>query len=343
MSRAIVLMTALVPTIGHKFLIDFASGVSTEVHVIVSGRSKEPTEAIDRIVALVTDVNTFGVQYHQHFDDYAPQNPGDGHPDFWGYWKAVVASFLPGGIMPEDIVIASEGYGKPLAEALGCHFMPCDIARSVVPVSGTSVRHNLGLYWPDILPTFRKKLAMTVTTFGPESVGKTTMAKWLAGESGNTFVPEWAREYLETVGPEVTPDKMDAITLGQYAIMQAAKNQASAPIIFQDTDLLSTIGYYKLWSEEIGNDKIEGLFAATKSDLYIVMNDQISFTPDILRYGGDRRESDNAFWIDLLEEYNCNYYVVKSTDITDQRNEIWKEVDRHMKKIYDPIQTFRRE
>ena len=52
----------------------------------------------------------------------------------------------------------------------------------------------------------------------------------------------------------------------------------------------------------------------TPSDLYIVMNSGIPFTPDKLRYGGTVRESTDEFWINILKEFGRPYYRVTETE-----------------------------
>ena len=94
--------------------------------------------------------------------------------------------------------------------------------------------------------------------------------------------------------------------------------------MFQDTDLFSTAGYYKLWGGGTDHDLdlCEYNAKLLKSDLYIVMNDQIPFEEDPLRYGGNKRESGMNFWINLLQEYELPYYVIKNTEINEQRIEL---------------------
>lgn len=58
------------------------------------------------------------------------------------------------------------------------------------------------------------------------------------------------------------------------------------------------------------------------------MNDQIPFTPDLLRYGKDKRESNNDFWKELLIKFDCKYYEVKSLNHYDQVYEIEDEVNK---------------
>lgn len=319
-------MTALVPTIGHKYLIDFAKNLLDDaddrVHVIVGTMNQEPVKGTARYFGLAAAYsgNSSVVFHHLHRD--VPQEPSE-HPDFWNVWRDIVREFVD--VKSEDYFVASELYGIDMANVLGCKFMPCNRYRETVSVKGTTVRQDLLRHFDQILPSFQHNLRKTVTIFGAESCGKTTMARWLTKSVNGHFVPEWAREYLETTGAEITDEKMRAIIHGQHALQKTAQNDLfNKPFIFQDTDLFSTVGYYRLWGGGTDEDLdlVEYLAKITKSDLYIVMNDQIPFEEDPLRYGGNARESKTQFWIDLLEEFKCNYYVVQNTEKYRQQKEV---------------------
>jgi NadR type nicotinamide-nucleotide adenylyltransferase len=322
MPKAIVLMTALVPTIGHKYLIDFAKNLvkpkDGTVHVIVGTMDREPVRGDLRFSAIrqAYRVNDYVKVHHLHRD--VPQEPGE-HPDFWNVWRDIVREFVD--VKPDDYFVASELYGIDMARVLGCRFMPCNRYRETIPIKGSDVRSDILGNFHYILPEFQHNLRKTVTLFGAESCGKTTMARKLARDLNGWFVPEWAREYLETVGTEVTDERMAAIVEGQAAAQDTAyytlKNK---PWIFQDTDLLSTVGYYRLWGGDRRADMagIERTAVERGSDLYIVMSDQIPFEQDPLRYGGMVRESSMRFWIDLLEEFGAEYVVAPTADHENQ-------------------------
>ena len=336
MKNGLVVMTALPPTEGHKFLIDFAKSFMNRFDkgflcVLVNGRSFEPLSSFDRSRALFMATKDEDIFYSTDTfiitdfnDDTAPQKPSsENDPDFWNYWKNLINMKFPN--INFDYVFASETYGIKLAETLGAKFIPCDINREVMDVSGTKVRSDPLRYFDKMLPLIQSKYQKVVTMFGPESVGKSTMTRMVFNGDPDvkvTRLPEWARGYLEAVGPEITDEKMMNIVYGQFALQRTAYfKMKKTPFILQDTDLLSTLGYYRLWN---GNPppECERLFQLTKSDLYILMNDKIPFEADPLRYGGDRRESDNGFWRELLQEYKCNYYEVKNTLMLPQTYEI---------------------
>lgn len=324
MPDAIVLMTALVPTVGHKYLIDYAKNllqyVGDQVHVIVGTMDREPVDSWDRVNAFKEAyLNDRRVVIHRLHRD-VPQEPSE-HPDFWNVWRDIVREFVD--VKPDDYFVASELYGMDMANVLGCQFMPGNRYRETVPVKGTDVRNDLMDSFDLILPEFQKHIRKTVTVFGAESCGKTTMTRALSKELNGHFLPEWAREYLETVGAEVTDERMRAIVEGQAALQKTAKNDLfNKPFVFCDTDLYSTLGYYRLWGGGTDRDidLCEYLAKQLKSDFYIVMNDGIPFEPDPLRYGGDKRESGMQFWIDILEEFKLPYYVVPNTSKHMQTN-----------------------
>ena len=345
MPGAIVLMTALVPTIGHKYLIDYAknlTGWDGKVHVIVGTMDREPVAGNLRYIAIRdTYLNDRKVVvYNLHRD--VPQEPSE-HPDFWNVWRDIVREFVD--VQADDYFVASELYGMDMANVLGCKFMTCNRYRETVPVKGSDVRYDLMDSFEFILPEFQKHIRKTITVFGAESCGKTTMAKILAEELNGWFVPEWAREYLETVGPEITDDSMRTIVYGQTALQKTARDDLkNKPFIFQDTDLFSTVGYYKLWGGGTDEDLdlVEYNAKQLKSDLYIVMNDGIPFEEDPIRYGGDKRESGMQYWINLLEEYKLPYYVVKATDRRLQANEVCSTVIKFFDNETKNIREYKR-
>ena len=58
-----------------------------------------------------------------------------------------------------------------------------------------------------------------ITIVGPESSGKTTLARQLAAELGCPWVPEYAREYLQASGGYYDEADLDVIAEGQMAVI----------------------------------------------------------------------------------------------------------------------------
>lgn len=321
-THGLIFATALLPTVGHQHLISFAANFVDQVHVIISTRSQEPTNFHQRVSGLASESN---VQFYEHSDDDAPQNPSSEHDTaFWEYWSNVVRERVTDKI---DYVFASELYGQQVADSISAEFIPVDIAREVQPVKGTEVRKHLFDLQCEIAASFKEYLSLNVVLFGPESCGKTTMARRLAKHFNGVYLPEWARPYLETVGPKVTEHKLKQIVNGQYASERAAES-IDTLITFKDTDLLTTLGFY-LYNGITQPEQLQWMIDEYPNDLYIVMNDKIAFEPDPLRYGGDKRETSKQFWIDVLESEDREYYVVRSTDPDKQFQEICEFILNH--------------
>ncbi len=344
--HGLILMTGLPPTRGHEYLIDFAShhlhnfNRLGQLFVILCSRDREPLAGVDRVDALVEAFNhnvrgrmlgTGNVQIlHLHGD--VPQEPSE-DANFWTIWRDLIFERIndwaqrvgkPNFDASSGFVYASDHYGKDLASAIGYEFVPCNTYREVVPISATRIRHDPIRFFDQIMPEFQSNLRRVITIFGPESTGKTTMAKLLSTNLNGYFVPEWAREYMEVMKlGTITDDLMWQVCWGQAAAEAAVRDKRDKPFIFQDTDLLSTIGYYRIWGHS-PPDWILRKFehGGHRADLYVLMNDQIPFTPDPLRLGGDRRESDNQFWIRLLKEFGCKYHIVHSVYRERQEDEI---------------------
>lgn len=336
-------MTALVPTVGHQYLVDFAANymktIGGKLTVLVCGRSIEPIPVTMRLSALKNPEHT-NVDYI-YMENDPPQNPEDAE-NFWDIWVSYAINAVHfSGEGSIEYLFASEMYGLTYARKLGAQFIPCDIDREIFNVKGTNVRTDYVSAWDSVIPSFRPFLRKTFTFFGAESTGKTTQSKIAAKTFGGTWVHEWARPYLEKLGPEVTDEKMEVITNAQYSVQKSVhQNPATRAIVFQDTDLLSTVGYYRIYSKN-SPAKCDELAYKTRSDFYFVMNSTIPFKEDVLRYGGSVRESKDQFWIDILEEFGCKFHVVESISLEDRTEEIHSII----KSMYahDPIKTFIRD
>jgi nicotinamide riboside kinase len=89
------------------------------------------------------------------------------------------------------------------------------------------------------LPTKIIKIAL----FGPESTGKTTLASQLADELATTWIPEFARDYLQqkwnASQEKCTPDDLLPIAMGQVHLENEALTKANQLLIC-DTNVLQT-------------------------------------------------------------------------------------------------------
>lgn len=348
MKQALVFGKFLPPHMGHKYLIDFARsypGVDV-VRVVVCSMPNEPISGDYRYIALaehydedplIMGARPAPVQVY-HFSETVPQEPSE-HPDFWNIWKGILSKYLDDRF--ETLVFASEPYGAPVAEILNATFIPVDIKRDLFPISGTACRTDIEKHWNDIIPQMRKYLAKTVTIFGAESTGKTTVTPQLAEDLGGQWVSEYARVYLETNGNDITDDKLEGIADGQYAQDLSIIECAYKPWIIRDTDLLTTVG----WNRVLGIDpeRIKRLevnlvarLSHTMSDLYVLLDTSIPFEQDGTRYGDGVRQTDTAFWEKILQDAGVEYIKIDRTGMTreEARKHILTEVENWAADFY---------
>jgi NadR type nicotinamide-nucleotide adenylyltransferase len=283
-----------------------------------------------------TMFSDWGVE-HIELDDQDPEADG-----FWDRWKGYIDN-----LGRFDYVIGSEDYCSKVAEVIGARYIPYDPNRELNASRGTHVRENLIDCFDEVSDIFQHHLRLTVTVFGAESTGKTTLSKTLAEDWGAEWLFEWARPYLEATHQTVVDlQAMHDIWHGQKASEDNATFFARSPFIFRDTDLYSTIGYWEQphWEADLGPVP-EGLILdakANKADLYIITPSNIPFEQDPLRYGGDHRESPDEYWIKVAEKYNLPYVVLDADDLSTRLDEADEAIVEAFERKNHDLITYKR-
>lgn len=153
-----------------------------------------------------------------------------------------------------------------------------------------------------------------VVLFGPESSGKTTLARQLARHYNSVWVPEYAREYLQNKWNEerktCAPDDLLPIAEGQMGLENRLA-QKTDTVLVCDTDLLVT----KVYSEEYYSGSCDPLlekYAIENTyDLYFLTYIDAPWVKDDLRdRPGAREEMFNAFKNALIK-YNRPFVLLK--------------------------------
>ena len=295
-----VLGKFLPPHLGHCYLIEFASRYADRVTVVVGTLEREPIPGALRhrwMKELFPHLEVL------HLTDENPQQPEE-HPDFWNIWKESLLGILP---EPPDLVFASEPYGFPLAEILGAEFVPVDIARGVVPVSGTAIRNDPFAHWRYLPPCVRAHYALRVCVFGPESTGKTTLAARLAEHYRTEWVPEYARGLIEAKRGEITFEDMETIARGQAASEEVIARRANR-ILFSDTDPLATT----IWSHALYGrcSPVVEEHAKRAHDLYLLTDVDVPWVADVARFLPNERASFLARCEEALKERGRPYVLL---------------------------------
>jgi len=281
MTRGLVLGKFMPPHAGHLYLTGFAQGMVDELTIVVGTLAAEPIPGALR-ARWMRELHPRAQVLH--LEDENPQDPSE-HPDFWGIWRRSLRRILPE--LP-DFVVASEPYGARLAAELGARFIPVDLRRQALPISGTAIRAAPLDHWRYLPPCVRAYFALRVSVFGPESTGKSTLAAALAGRYRTSVVPEYARTWLEGRGGECTAEDMPIIARGQRAAEDALARSARGLLVC-DTDPLAT----PIWSEVLFGEVGPGVVEDSPGDyaLTLLLDVDVPFVDDPVRYvSGRRRE-----------------------------------------------------
>lgn len=142
---------------------------------------------------------------------------------------------------------------------------------------------------------------------GPESSGKSTLAKRLSDTHGITLVSEFARAYLKANGQAY--DYADLITIGKCQNIQEKDSHSKYTSIICDTDIITV----DIWSMEVF-DKPTNLpnnFACKKH--YLLCKPDIPWEPDPLRENPTDRDRLFKLYEDYLELHNLSYETLDET------------------------------
>jgi NadR type nicotinamide-nucleotide adenylyltransferase len=292
----------LPPHLGHVYLGEFAGRYVDRLTIVVCSLAREPIPGELRHRWMR---ELFPFDNVVHLTDELPQEPAE-HPDFWALWEASLQRVLPG---RPDYVFASEDYGAKLAEVLGGTFVPVDRARAAMPVSGTAIRADPLRHWDYLPRCVRPYFLRRVCVYGPESTGKTALARRLAEHFGTAWVPEYARTLIEAQGGAVGYEDMERIARGQAASEEALARSARR-VLFADTDVLTT----RVWSETLfGQCPAWVAEEAEKRsyDLYLLLDVDVPWVADVARYLPEERRGFFERCRAELEKRGRRYVVVR--------------------------------
>ncbi len=284
-TRGLVLGKFLPPHLGHKYLIDFASGQVDEMSVLVCTLKRQPIPGHLRYDWMR---RSFGGVRVIHHTNELPDEPADAETpeQFWEMWRASILSHLGA---PPDYVFASEPYGAKLAEVLGARYIPGDGPRELVPISGTAIRSDPARHWDFLLPAARPYFVRRVAVIGPESSGKSTLTQYLAARYDTKYAAEYARAYLDATNLQITPEAILAISRGHRASEDALAEQCRSGLLFCDTEALITAFWSRCFLGFVPPE-VERHAAEDRYALYLVTTATEEWVTDPQRFTPDFRE-----------------------------------------------------
>lgn len=152
-----------------------------------------------------------------------------------------------------------------------------------------------------------------VVVTGPESTGKTSLAKMLASHFNTVWMPEYARDYISGLQRNYEYDDIEIIAKEQVRrgnhYLSLAKD-----FLFYDTYLIIT----KVWFRVLYGrypEWIDTAIQKSEIDLFLVCNTDIPWVPDPLREnGGQMRRVLLEMYINEINLYGIPWKLVSGKD-----------------------------
>ncbi len=150
----------------------------------------------------------------------------------------------------------------------------------------------------------------SVVLTGPESTGKTTLARELADVSGGLYIPEYARTYVERLARPYHRDDVEHIARTQVRRYAEAAVPGKRPLVF-DTFLIIT----KIWFVALYGAApawIDSEIRRNTIDMFLLCYPDLPWVPDPVRENpGKRRMELFQAYRRELEQAGLRFRVVK--------------------------------
>ena len=157
-----------------------------------------------------------------------------------------------------------------------------------------------------------KQNTTKIIIVGPESTGKSTLAKNLAEHYKTVWVREYLREFAEdkySNNKQLIYRDNIAIAKGQKQLEQKAIDLGNR-LIFCDTDILQTIVYSIVYYGKI-QAELEEIAHSNLDSIYLLANLDVPWEDDPLRDKPNEREHIFNLIKSTLIKYNKTFYELK--------------------------------
>jgi HTH-type transcriptional repressor of NAD biosynthesis genes len=302
MIRGIIIGKFLPVHAGHLALIDFASQQCDELIVSMSYKASDSIDAELRFSWLksLTESNPKVRlrMVHDNFDN--------DHLELEARMR-LWANVIDFNFDSIHRVFSSEDYGAPLAIQLKAEGVLFDRERKQVPVSASQIRKEPMKYWHFIPIVVRPYFVRKICFYGPESTGKSVLARNLASAFQTELVPEVAREIISS--NDFTADDIIKIGHAQTRRVLEKLNTANR-FLFCDTDVITTQIYSKHYLGLVP----EVLYELEKKihyDQYFLFDIDTPWVKDGMRDLGHRREEMMKVFRHELDRRKINYTLVR--------------------------------
>jgi len=286
---------------GHIALIDFAAKQCDRLIILVCALSGEPIPGrlrLSWVRQTFAGRNSAAVEYTEEELPSAQ----DSSRIVSGRWAAYLSRRFP----QVNVIFTSEPYGDYLAEYMHIRHQSFDPGRQRIPVSATQIRQAPFKYWQYIPQAVRPYYRKLVCVYGPESTGKSTLARNLACFFKTAFVPEMARELLGD--RHVVYDDIAVIAEEQAKAIQEQEANAQQ-LLFCDTDLITTCIYSSHYFHKVPEFPA-WVEAAHNYALYLFCDIDVAWVPDPQRDLGHMREYFREWFLRELEVRRLPFMII---------------------------------
>jgi len=157
-----------------------------------------------------------------------------------------------------------------------------------------------------------------VVLYGPESTGKTTLSIELAKHFKTNWVPEYAREYLQTIWDNekriCEPEDILPIAIGQMKLENELAIKSKSLLIC-DTNLFETMVYSKYYYGGNCDPLLEKYALKNDYDLYLLTDIDIPWEKDDLRDKPNEREESFQIFKNELIQNNLPFRIISGTRV----------------------------
>jgi nicotinamide riboside kinase len=139
-----------------------------------------------------------------------------------------------------------------------------------------------------------------VVITGPECSGKTTLARNLAQNLNEPWVPEYAREYLSNLNRPYYAEDLIEILRGQLRAIESALPKAKKWLLVDTGPEVIQIWHRDKFGTE--PPELTALAAVFKPTMYLLCKPDIPYVPDPLREDPFRRDELFERYLELLHK-----------------------------------------
>lgn len=148
-----------------------------------------------------------------------------------------------------------------------------------------------------------------IALYGPECTGKTTLAKQLAAHFNTTWIPEFARDYLQKKWDDskeiCAEEDLVPIAIGQIKLENQALDSAK-DLLFVDTTSLVTKVFSELYYGKT-SPTLEQAASEHNYDLFLLTDVDVPWQKDDLRDRPENREATFELFETTLKNYKKPY------------------------------------